>query len=291
MASPEPGLLAMSAADKGSALHVGLLTKTTTKEAVEQPFRESEEGATQGERTVPESAQHTYSLSVVLPAYNEAAVIEKTVSLVVAALTQWTSNFEVVVVNDGSRDHTREIVEQMQITDACIRLINHPVNKGYGAALISGFHAVSKELVFFMDSDGQFDINDLQSLFPLIEQYDAVFGYRNPRRDSWLRKLNAWGWKQLVRCVVGVQVRDIDCAFKLYRADFFQTLKLETGGAMINAEMLYKFKRAGLRYAEVGVRHFPREEGEATGARPAVIIRAIRELFVYAWKWRQEERL
>ncbi|GCE13761.1 glycosyltransferase family 2 protein [Tengunoibacter tsumagoiensis] len=237
--------------------------------------------------TIPRSPR---SLSVVLPAYNEEAIIEKTVQTTCAALAQWTDEFELIVVNDGSKDRTGPIVEQLMNGDSRIRLISHPINRGYGSALVTGFHAVSKDLVFFMDADGQFDITDLAAFFPLIEQYDAVLGYRNPRCDPWIRKFNAWGWKQLVRLCFGVQVRDIDCAFKLYRAEFFQTFDLETSGAMINTEMLYKFKRAGFTYTEVGVRHLPRTEGIATGARPAVILRALRELLYFARKWRWEER-
>lgn len=230
------------------------------------------------------------SLSVVLPAYNEEAVIEKTVTGVIQALQNWTSDFEVVVINDGSQDHTKEILARLTTQDARIRVLNHAENRGYGAALATGFHAVNKDLVFFMDSDGQFDIGDLVRFFPFIEEYDAVFGYRNPRHDPWIRKLNAWGWQQLVWLIFGVRVRDIDCAFKLYKADFFQTLQLETAGAMINAEILYKFKRHGYSYAEVGVRHLPRAEGQATGANPQVIMRALQELFVFARKWKREER-
>lgn len=230
------------------------------------------------------------SLAVVLPAYNEEAIIEKTVLVVATALQKWTADFEIVVVNDGSKDQTCQIVEQLIVNEPRIRLINHPENKGYGAALVTGFHAVSKDLVFFMDSDGQFDIDDLEHFFPLIENFDAVLGYRNPRQDPWMRKLNAWGWKQLVGLVFGVRVRDIDCAFKLYRADFFQALNLETRGAMINAEILYKLKRDGRTYTEVGVKHLPREVGQATGAKPQVILRALKELFIFARKWKQEER-
>ena len=232
----------------------------------------------------------TYSLSVVLPAYNEEAVIEKTVINVLTALAHWTVDFEIIVVNDGSKDRTGEIIERLVLHDPRIRLITHPVNKGYGAALVTGFQAIDKELVFFMDSDGQFDINDLEAFFPLIEQYDAVLGYRNPRVDPWIRKFNAWGWKQLVRLLLGVHVRDLDCAFKLYHARFFHTLKLETQGAMINAEILYKFKRDGYIFTEVGVRHLPRKEGEATGAKPAVILRALREIVIFARKWKAEAR-
>lgn len=230
------------------------------------------------------------SLSVVLPAYNEEAVIEKTIAKVLMALSAWLEDFELVVVNDGSRDRTAELVERLARQEPRVRLVNHEVNQGYGAALATGFRSAHKELVFFMDADGQFDIRDLAKFFPLLEQYDAVLGYRNPRRDPWPRKFNAWGWKQLVRLCFGIKVRDIDCAFKLYRAEFFQTFELETRGAMINTEMLYKFTRAGYSYAEVGVRHLPREEGTATGAKPAVILRALRELVFFARKWSREER-
>ncbi len=231
-----------------------------------------------------------YNLSVVMPAHNEEAVIATTVCSVVEAVSGWTEDFEVIVVNDGSKDHTREIVEEIATEDPRVRLINHEVNQGYGAALVSGFEAVSKELVFFMDSDGQFDIYDLEGFFPLIEQWDAVLGYRIDRQDTWVRKLNAWGWKMLVRLVFKLPVRDVDCAFKLYRAKFFAEHRLETRGAMINTEILYKFRRAGYTSIEVGVRHLPRKGGRATGAKPSVIVRAFREMFFYACKWHKEEQ-
>jgi hypothetical protein len=139
-----------------------------------------------------------------------------------------------------------------------------------------------------MDSDGQFDIHDLECFFPLIDHYDAVFGYRIDRQDSWIRKLNAWGWKILVGMIFGVHVRDVDCAFKLYRGDFFRKHRLETHGAMINTEMIYKFTRAGHTYTQGGVHHVLRRGGRATGAKLTVILRAFRELFFYAWKWLRE---
>ncbi len=131
--------------------------------------------------------------------------------------------------------------------------------------------AITKDLAFFMDSDGQFDISDLERFFPLIDEYDAVLGYRIDRQDTWLRKLNAWGWKMLVRLVFGLRLRDVDCAFKLYRASFFYEHRLETRGAMINTEILYKFTRAGYSYTQL------------------VIARAFREMFIYARKWHREE--
>jgi putative flippase GtrA len=230
------------------------------------------------------------SLSVIVPAYNEEALIANTITTVISTLTMWMRDFEVIVVNDGSKDHTREIVARLAVYDRRIHLINHPVNKGYGAALVTGFESVTKELAFFMDADGQFDIRDLARFFPLIEEYSAVLGYRIDRQDTWIRKLNAWGWKQVVGFIFGVHVRDIDCAFKLFRAEFFRTHRLETRGAMINTEIVYKLSRAGYTYTEVGVHHLPRRTGKATGAKPAVILRALREMFIFAGKWRQEEQ-
>ena len=230
-----------------------------------------------------------HSLSVVLPAYNEEQVIGDTVSASLAALYAWLQDFEVIVVNDGSSDQTAAIVGAMCAKDRHVRLITHSSNQGYGAALVSGFAAAMKELTFFMDSDGQFDILDLNRFFPFVATYDAVIGYRIDRQDTWIRKLNAWGWKHVVELVLGVHARDIDCAFKLMRTEFLQTNALETRGAMINAELLYKLKQAGYTYKEVGVHHLPRRGGQATGANLGVIARAFRELYVSARKWKREQ--
>jgi len=229
------------------------------------------------------------SVSVILPAYNEEAVIASTVATVLETLATWTSDFEVIVVNDGSQDATFAILESIAAAHPRLTIIHHVVNQGYGAALVSGFEASTKDLVFFMDADGQFDIRDLERFFPLLQEYDAVLGYRFNRQDTWLRKLNAWGWKVLVGMVFGVFVRDIDCAFKLYPGKFLREHRLETRGAMINTEILYKFTRAGLTYTQLDVRHLPRKGGQATGAKPAVILRAFRELFFSAWKWYREK--
>ena len=227
----------------------------------------------------------SYSLSVILPAYNEEEHIATTISTVLSTLSSWMQDFEIIVVNDGSKDRTGEVVKNLAAHNQHIRLINHAENQGYGAALVTGFEAVTKELAFFMDSDGQFDIHDLADFFPLIAQYDAVLGYRIKRQDTWMRKANAWGWKQLARRIFGIKVRDIDCAFKLFRADFFRTHMLETRGAMINVEILYKFARAGYTYTEKGVHHLPRTSGKATGAKPSVILRALHEMIIYARIW------
>ena len=225
-------------------------------------------------------------LSIVLPAYNEEQVIVQTLSDVLAVVPMWTKDVEVIVVDDGSKDQTATLVTALSKHDARVRLVKHETNQGYGAALVSGFAATTKEYTFFMDSDGQFDIRDLGPFLLFLPTYDAVIGYRLERQDTWIRKLNAWGWKQAVRLVLGVHVRDLDCAFKLLPTEFLHAHPLQTRGAMINAELLYRLNMAGCTYKEVGVRHLPRRAGQATGANPAVIIRAFRELFVAARTWK-----
>ena len=231
-----------------------------------------------------------HSLSIVLPAYNEDAVIGATLEQVLNGLATWVKDFEVIVVNDGSTDRTGAILFAITEAEPRVRVVTHEHNQGYGSALTDGFAAATKELTFFMDSDGQFDIRELARLLLFIDEYDAVIGYRLDRQDTWVRKLNAWGWKRLIGWVLGVHVRDVDCAFKLLHTEFLHEHPLETRGAMINAELLYKLKRLGYTFREVGVHHLPRKSGRATGARPGVILRAMRELFVYARRWHREEK-
>jgi glycosyltransferase involved in cell wall biosynthesis len=219
-----------------------------------------------------------------MPAYNEEANVAPQVLDVLAALRVLTNDFEVIVVNDGSRDRTAQIVKELQAQYAQVRLIEHPVNQGYGAALFSGFMGATKELVFLTDSDRQFDLKDLPRLMPLLATADLIAGYRNPRRDPFMRVLNGKGWSALVTLLFGYTARDIDCAFKLFRREILEHIRLESRGATFSAEFLVRAKRAGYRIAEIGVAHHPRRAGSQTGARPDVILRAFRELFRMRWR-------
>jgi glycosyltransferase involved in cell wall biosynthesis len=220
----------------------------------------------------------TRGLSVVLPAWNEEAVIARTVEAVVETLRVLAPDYEIVVVDDGSQDRTGEIADALSAANPRIRVVHNRPNLGYGGALIAGFNAVSKDLTFFMDADGQFDIRDITHLLAQIERYDAVLGYRQHRQDPWPRKVNAWGWKLLMLLLFGLRVRDIDCAFKLYPTKLVRRANVQAQGAMVNTEMLVKLARLGYRWVEVPVRHYPREGGKATGANLRVIVRAFREL-------------
>jgi len=223
----------------------------------------------------------TMSISLVLPAYNEADIIGTTIEATVKAASQFCPNFEVIVVNDGSADATGSIVDAWARRDASVVPLHHKVNQGYGGALLSGFAAARGELLFFMDSDGQFAIDDIEKLLEVMTQHpDAVaLGYREKRRDSWLRRLNAWGWKQLVGVMLGLHgVRDIDCAFKLFPAHLVSACQVNSRGAMVNTELLTKLQRMGIPMIQVPVRHYPRQLGKATGANLRVIARAFKEL-------------
>lgn len=219
------------------------------------------------------------SISAVLPAYNEEAIIARTVEAVDETLKQLVPDYEIVVVNDGSRDRTAEIVAELSRSRPAVRLVNHPRNLGYGAALGTGFRAASRELVFLTDSDKQFDVRELSQFLPvLLSGNDLVIGYRQPRRDPWLRRLNGWGWNLLVNTLFGYTARDVDCAFKLFRRDVLDKIKIESTGATFSAEFLVRARRQGCTIRELRVSHYPRPAGEATGAKPHVILRAFREL-------------
>ncbi|HEY8476291.1 MAG TPA: glycosyltransferase family 2 protein [Chloroflexota bacterium] len=218
------------------------------------------------------------TISAVLPAYNEEALIAETVASVVAALQELAEDYEVIVVNDGSRDRTAAVVERIAQENPRVRCVSHAVNMGYGAALATGFGAATHELVFLTDGDKQFDVRELARFLPLIEHADLVIGYRSPRRDPWLRCLNGWGWNLLVRLLFGYTARDVDCAFKLFRRDVLRDVRVHSRGATFSAEFLIKARRRGYRIVEQPVSHYPRMAGKATGARPAVILRAFREL-------------
>jgi glycosyltransferase involved in cell wall biosynthesis len=221
----------------------------------------------------------TRGLSVVLPAYNEEAVIAQTVAQCVDALSVLAPDYEIVVVDDGSRDRTGEIADELAAGNPHIRVVHNQPNRGYGGALIAGFDAASKELAFFMDSDGQFDIRDIAKLLPLREQgYHAVLGYREHRQDPFFRLVNAWGWNLLVSLLFGLRVRDVDCAFKLYDTALVRLCNVHAEGAMVNTEMLVKLSKLGVQCIQVPVGHYPRKHGSATGANLKVIFHAFHEL-------------
>jgi glycosyltransferase involved in cell wall biosynthesis len=219
------------------------------------------------------------SISVFFPCYNEQDNVERTVNNALDVLKNLKADFEVIIVNDGSRDATARIADDIAARNDRVKTVHHKTNLGYGAALKSGFKAVTKDLVFYTDGDGQFDISEMPPLIPLMDQYDIVSCYRLDRQDSLIRKLNGWAWTKLVCLLFGVKIRDIDCAFKLYKTQIFDNIEMSSDGALIDAEILARAVRKGYTVTQKGVHHFPRTAGEQTGANLKVILRAFKELF------------
>ena len=230
------------------------------------------------------------SISVFFPCYNEQDNVARTTKQALDVLNRLGVDFEAIIVNDGSADNTGRIADELADQHARVRVIHHPTNLGYGAALRSGFAAASKDLVFYTDGDGQFDINEMPDLLPLVHQYDIVSCYRSKRHDNLIRKINAWCWNRLVCLLFGMRIRDIDCAFKLYKREIFDHLTLISSGALIDTEILARAARRGYTITQRPVSHYPRTAGKQTGANLKVIVRAFTELFKLHRQIRKEDQ-
>ena len=223
----------------------------------------------------------TEQLSLFFPMYNEAGNIERAVASALAVLPRVAREFEVIVVDDGSADRTAELGQALADRDPRVRLVRHPVNRGYGAAVRSGFEAARYSLVFFTDGDNQFDLEELPLVIDALGELDGVSGFRILRRDPPHRRLNSFLYNRLARILFDIPIRDVNCAFKVYRKRILDPVLPELGstGALINVEMLARMRKRKARFGEVGVHHFPREVGTQTGAKLGVIYRAFADLF------------
>ena len=219
------------------------------------------------------------SLTVFFPCYNEEENVERTTLAALDACRRLVDDFEIIIVNDGSKDRTGEIADRLAATQPHVRAVHNQPNRGYGGALARGFHEATKQWIFYTDGDGQFDFQELQMVLPLVARFDIVSAYRMNRQDSAMRRLNAWAWGSLVRALFRMKVRDIDCAFKVYPRRFIDEIELRSTGALIDTEMLAKATNLGYRIGQIGVHHYPRTAGQQTGANFRVILRAFKELF------------
>jgi len=219
------------------------------------------------------------SLTIFFPCYNEEANVERVTRQAVEVGRRLADDLEVIIVNDGSRDRTGEIADRLAAEIPEVRAVHNNPNRGYGGALQRGFREATKNWIFYTDGDGQFDLNELEKVLPLLEEYDIVSCYRLNRQDSWIRKLNALAWTTLVNVLFRIWLRDIDGAFKIYPKTFIDDIEMRSEGALIDTEMLAKARARGLRIGQMGVHHYPRVAGQQTGANLRVILRAFRELF------------
>jgi glycosyltransferase involved in cell wall biosynthesis len=238
---------------------------------------------------VTAGAARLKGLSASFPAHNEEDNVVPMIESLLAVLPKVAERFEVVVVDDGSRDATNERASAVAARDDRVRVVRHPVNRGYGAAVWTGLTSGTLEYAFFTDGDRQFDVEQIADLIPRLRDHDVVVGYRVDRKDNLVRKMNAHAWNWLVRLLFGVPVRDVDCAFKLFRRSALSGLEIRSGGAMFSAELIARLGARGARIVEVPVRHLPRERGTSSGGNIKVIARAFRELFLLYRELRAEQ--
>ncbi|UGS36122.1 glycosyltransferase family 2 protein [Capillimicrobium parvum] len=217
-------------------------------------------------------------LSIVLPCLNEQANVADAIRAAARAASHTSLDYEIIVVDDGSTDATAEIAAGFVPRDRRVRLLIHPANRGYGAALRTGITAASMPWILLTDADLQFDLDELDDFLPQTATADLVIGWRILRRDPVGRRMNAAAWNWLVRRVFHLPVRDVDCAFKLLRASALDGITLTANGAMIDTELLVRCLAAGARITELGVHHRPRINGRQSGASPRVVMRAFAEL-------------
>ena len=203
-------------------------------------------------------------ISVFFPAYNDEASIAGLVTDALALLPGLTDDFEVIVVNDGSTDGTARVLEELARGDPRVRVVEHEVNRGYGAALRTGFASATKDLVFYTDGDGQYDVRELLLLRPLlVEGVDIVNGFMVQRADGWQRKAIGAVYNGLAHLLFSIPIRDVDCDFRLLRRRAVERVELVSSSGSICVELVHKLLRSGSVFAEVPVRHRPRVHGRS----------------------------
>ena len=204
------------------------------------------------------------SLSVFYPAYNDEGSIRPLVEKTLQLLPALTDDFEIIVVNDGSRDNTPAILDAMARELPHMRVVHHPANRGYGGALRTGLLTATKDWVFYTDGDAQYDVNELRDLVALVrDDLDVVNGYKLKRSDHRRRIVLGGIYKRLSRALFALPIRDVDCDFRLMRRAVIQSIDLRSTSGVVCTEMIYKLAQAGARFVETPVHHYPRMHGQS----------------------------
>jgi glycosyltransferase involved in cell wall biosynthesis len=230
---------------------------------------------------MPGSSGTSSSLSVFFPAYNDSGTIASMVIRTVKAAAELTSDFEIIVVDDGSADGTAEIADELARTYPQVRAVHHPVNRDYGAALQTGFRSATKELIFYTDGDAQYDPTELSVLWAqMTPEIDVVNGYKISRADPLHRIVIGRVYHHIVSRLFGLTLRDVDCDFRLMRRRIFERINLEKTSGIICVEMMKKIQDGGFRIAEVPVHHYHRAFGRSQFFNFLRLARTARDLLL-----------
>ncbi len=219
-------------------------------------------------------------LSVFFPAYNDAPSLPTLLEKTFAVLPQLTHDFEVIVVNDGSRDSTAAVLEELsQEHGPRLRVVTHPENRGYGGALRSGFAAATKDLVFYTDGDGQYDVGELPALLAeMAPDVGLVNGYKLQRYDPWHRVWIGKVYNWMARLLFRIRIRDIDCDFRLIRRRLLEQIRLGSTSGTVCVELVRKLELSPYRVVEVGVHHYPRQHGRSQFFRVRSLAKTLYQL-------------
>ena len=225
------------------------------------------------------------SITAFFPAYNDAGTIASMVVLANSTLRKLTDDYEVIVVNDGSRDHTAQVLSELEAIYPRLRVVHHPVNRGYGSALRTGFENASKELIFYTDGDAQYDVRELEQLAPLMtNDVDVVNGYKISRSDPLHRIIIGNLYRWIVKLAFGIRIRDVDCDFRLIRNSSYHKVRLASTSGTICVEMIKSFQDAGLRFAEAPVNHYHRAYGKSQFFNFRRLFKTFRDLSALWWR-------
>jgi len=212
---------------------------------------------------------------MVFPAYNEEANLDKLIKDADQTAQKLTDDYEIIIVDDGSTDNTPEILKNLKKEFTNLVVYTHSPNKGYTAALRTGFTNAKKDLVFYSDADNQFILSEISLLLMKIDSNDLVVGYRKDRQDPWIRKFVSRCFNIMSHSIFKFTVRDVDCAFKLFRREVFDKIKINSDHFMVDTEIMSKAALFGFRTDETGVTHLPRTAGETT-VKPTDVIKTLK---------------
>jgi len=217
------------------------------------------------------------SLTVFFPVYNEEDNIPLLIDSASKIIPQFANDYELIIINDGSNDNSKQIAENLIKNKSHWRLVSHKEDLGYGEVLKTGIKEAKKEWLFFTDGDLQFNLQELANFLVYSDDFEVIIGYRHKRAEGLSRTINARLFKLYIDLLFRLRVKDIDCAFKLIKTDLLKNLTLNSGSAFTSSEILYRLKKQKIKFKELPVSHYPRKYGQATGANIKVIVKACSE--------------